>query len=89
MLVRGERLVTMAARVYLAYGWAMMATSFIMVLATQTVASLSGLSDGQYSVLVATNGYGENFLELVLEILAVPAVVSALHRYVTEAKARA
>jgi hypothetical protein len=41
----------------------------------QVASTVSGIIDGQFSVLVVTNIHGENYIELALEILAVPAVV--------------
>ncbi len=39
-------------------------------------ATTNGLSDGNYTVLVVTNKHDEDFVELGLVLLAIPAVIS-------------
>jgi hypothetical protein len=61
-----------------------MSVSFILIVTIQGAATAQGLSDGQYSVLVVTNTYRENFLELALEVMAIPAIVMSWRRLVSE-----
>ena len=61
-----------------------MVASFLTLLALQTAATVNGMVGGQYSVVAETNVLGENYVELVLEILAVPAILWASRRFVVE-----
>lgn len=72
------------AGTYEVCGWAIMVASFLLVFAIQLSSTANGLLDGQYSVLMSTNIYGENFAELGLEILAIPAVISTCRRFLAQ-----
>ena len=66
------------------YGWLLMVVSFLILLMLQLASTESGIANGQFSVLVETNVYGENYLELALEILAIPAVLWTFRQFVAE-----
>jgi len=51
-----------------------------MILVILFGAAINGVVDGNYSVLVVTNRYDEDFLELGLMIFAIPATISTARR---------
>jgi hypothetical protein len=86
LLEQRRRLRATVARNYKFYGWLIMVTSFFALLVVQASSTMNGLVDGQYSVLVATNVYGENYIELALEVLAIPAVISTWRRVCSQTR---
>ena len=49
-----------------------MLSSFLAVVLVQVISTASGLSGGSYGLTIQTNSYGENYLELALEVAALP-----------------
>lgn len=60
--------------IYKAYGWAWTFTLFLQLLDIYVDATHTGLRTGVYVVSLYTNQYGENYPELALLILGLPAI---------------
>ena len=83
MTTQNRRLSAKAGELYRLYGLVAMIAALGMILLILFTATTNGLSDGNYAVLVVTNRYDENFAELCLMILAIPAVVSEIRRFIS------
>ncbi|MDA4134492.1 MAG: hypothetical protein OK441_02870 [Thaumarchaeota archaeon] len=69
-----------AAEAYKLFGMGAMVAALVTILVILVSATVNGMVDGNYSVVVVTNDYGENFVELGLMILAIPAILSTARR---------
>jgi len=80
MTVKTHGLVERVTEAYNLFGIGAMIAALITILVILFSATINGMVDGNYSVLVVTNRYDENFVELGLMILALPATIVAARR---------
>ena len=71
---------TSFVRNYTLFAGCMVIASFLTVLLIQVYATFAGLSGGGYGVVISTDSAGENYLELVVELLTIPGAVLLFKR---------
>ena len=80
MRIQGRSFAAGAARFYRLFGLSAMIAALAMISLILFMATVNGLTDGNYSILVVTNRFDENFIELTLLMLAIPAAASEVRR---------
>lgn len=68
------RLERLLSRSYRLFGFAVVVTSFCAVVLIMFTASIDGLLVHEFEVSVRTNSYGEDWLEILLLLVSIPAV---------------
>jgi len=74
-ITRKGRMALRASSIYSVFVGGVLLSSFMAVVLVQVVSTVSGLSGGGYGLIIQTNSYGENYLELALEVAALPGSV--------------
>jgi len=72
---RKGKLALKASTTYQVFVGGVLLTSFLAVVLVQVISTVSGLSGGSYGLIIQTNSYGENYLELALELAALPGSI--------------
>ena len=72
---RKGRMDLRASTIYQVFVGGVLLTSFLAVILVQAISTVSGLSGGSYGLIIQTNSYGENYLELALEVAALPGSI--------------
>ena len=72
---RKGKLALRVSTIYQVFVGGVLLTSFLAIILVQAVSTVSGLRGGGYGLIIQTNSYGENYLELALEVAALPGSI--------------
>ena len=74
-ITRTGRKTLRASTIYNVFVGGVMLSSFLAVMLVQVISTASGLNGGSYGLIIQTNSLGENYMELALEVAALPGAI--------------